>query len=94
MEIEFTDWGGYWSKLATQAAGGMVPDVVQMDYAYITQYAGNDVLADLTPYVESGALDVSNISETILDSGKVDGKLYAIPCGSTAPVLMYRPRCS
>ena len=91
VEIEFTDWGGYWSKLATQAAGGMVPDVVQMDYAYITQYAGNDVLADLTPYVESGALDVSNISETILDSGKVDGKLYAIPCGSTAPVLMYRP---
>ena len=51
VEIEFTDWGGYWSKLATQAAGGMVPDVVQMDYAYITQYAGNDVLADLTPYV-------------------------------------------
>ena len=91
VEIEFTDWGGYWSKLATQAAGGMVPDVVQMDYAYITQYASNDVLADLTPYVESGALNIENISESMLESGRVGEGLYAIPCGSTAPVLMYRP---
>jgi multiple sugar transport system substrate-binding protein len=25
VEIELTDWTGYWSKLATQAAGGWFP---------------------------------------------------------------------
>lgn len=90
VEIEFTDWGGYWSKLATQTAGGLVPDVVQMDYAYITQYATNNVLEDLTPYIESGALDVSNISDAMLASAKVGDGMYAIPCGSTAPILLYR----
>lgn len=25
VEPEFTDWGGYWSKLATQVAGGLTP---------------------------------------------------------------------
>ena len=90
VEVEFTDWGGYWSKLATQAAGGLVPDVVQMDYAYITQYANNGVLADLTSFIDSGLLDVSNIAETLLASAKVGDGLYAIPCGSTAPILMYR----
>lgn len=90
VEAEFTDWSGYWSKLATQAAGGLVPDVVQMDYAYITQYAKNKVLADLTPYIESGALDVSDISDSTLASGQVDDGIYGIPCGTTATAMFYR----
>ncbi len=90
VEAEFTDWSGYWSKLATQAAGGLVPDVVQMDYAYITQYAKNKVLADLTPYIESGALDVSDTSESLLASGQVDEGIYGVPCGANSPALLYR----
>lgn len=90
VEAEFTDWSGYWSKLATQAAGGLVPDVVQMDYAYITQYTKNKVLADLTPYIESGALNVSDISDSTLASGRVDEGIYGIPCGTTATAMFYR----
>ncbi|HML45745.1 MAG TPA: extracellular solute-binding protein [Clostridia bacterium] len=91
VEMEFTDWGGYWSKLATQVAGGLVPDVVQMDYMYLMQYAQNGVLADLTPYMESGALDVSDVDPSVLDSGKIDGKVYALSTGMNALVMMYRP---
>jgi multiple sugar transport system substrate-binding protein len=90
VEVEFIDWGGYWSKLATQVAGGLVPDVIQMDYAYITQYANNNVLEDLTPYIESGVLNVNNISDAMMASAQVGEGVYAVPCGSTSPILMYR----
>lgn len=90
VEPEFSDWGGYWSKLATQVAGGLVPDVVQMDYQYLTQYAQNGVLADLTPYLESGAIDVTNVAESVLTSGQVGDKIYALSTGTNALATFYR----
>ena len=50
IEAEFTDWSGYWDKLATQAAGGELPDIIQMDYSYLSQYASSKQLADLNGY--------------------------------------------
>lgn len=91
VEVEYSDWNGYWSKLATQVAGGTEPDVIAMDYAYLAQYAQNGVLADLTPYYESGAIDITNAAESMIDSGKINGIPYAIPTGSNAFVWMYRP---
>ena len=90
VEIEFSDWGGYWSKLAAQAAGGLVPDVVQMDYAYLIQYAENGILEDLTPYLESGALNVENIADSVLESGKVGDGIYALATGTNVNALLYR----
>ena len=86
---QFAEWSDYWNKLATASAGHTLPDVVQMDYSYLQQYVSNGLLVDLTPYVEDGTLDVSNVSETVLNSGKVDGKLYAIPLGVNVPAVMY-----
>lgn len=90
VEVEFTDWGSYWNKLATQVAGDLVPDVIQMDYAYIMQYARSGVLEPLDPYIEAGKLNIDDIAETVVDSGRVDGNIYAIATGTTAPVLMHR----
>lgn len=91
VEVEYSDWNGYWSKLATQVAGGTEPDVIAMDYAYLAQYVSNGVLADLTPFYESGAIDISDAAASMIDSGKIDGIPYAIPTGSNAFVWMYRP---
>lgn len=60
-----------------------------MDYAYMDQFIKNDLLVDLTPYVENGTIDISNINENILNSGKTDDGLYAIPIGINVPALMY-----
>ena len=35
------------------------------------------------------ALDVSNVSQGILDAGSIDGKLYAVCAGMNAPSLFY-----
>ena len=83
-------WSDYWTKLATDAAGDNLPDLIQQDYAYIAQFVESDDLLDLTPYIESGALDVSNIADNILETGKsADGKIVALCAGVNAPSLIY-----
>lgn len=89
IKAEFSDWTGYWDKLAATAAGGNMPDIVQMDYAYLNQYQENNLLADLTPFIESGVIDTTNIPESIIASGSVDGRCYAISLGSNAPSMIY-----
>ena len=89
IEGQFSEWSDYWNKLATSAAGQSLPDLVQMDYMYIDQYVKNSLLVDLKPYIEKGALDVSNISENTMASGTVDGGVYAICAGINSPAMMY-----
>lgn len=60
-----------------------------MDYSYLAQYVAADLLVDLTPYVENGTLDVSNVSEGIQDASSIDGKMYAVCAGVNAPALFY-----
>ena len=82
-------WSDYWTVLATNAAGGELPDLIQQDYAYISQFVESDDLLDLTPYVESGALDVSKIADNILETGKSGDGLYALCAGVNAPAMIY-----
>ena len=86
---QFSEWSDYWNKLATASAGNSLPDIIQMDYSYLSQYANNNLLLDMKPYTENGVLDVSDVNENILNSGAVDGKLYAICLGVNAPSLLY-----
>ncbi len=86
---QFAEWADYWNKLATSSAGHSLPDVVQMDYKYLKQYVDNNLLVDLTPYIEDGTIDVSNVSENMLNSGKVGDGIYAISLGINAPALLY-----
>ena len=90
FDPQVAEWADYWNKLATASAGKALPDIIQMDYKYLDQYIKNGLLTDLTPYVEDGTLDVSNIDEGILNTGKgSDGGLYAICIGENAPALVY-----
>src|SRR5262249_19145136 len=44
-------WADYWPKLATQAAGQNLADIIQMDYRYIFEWARRGQLADLTQFL-------------------------------------------
>lgn len=89
VEGQFYQWNDYWSKMATAAAGNSMPDLIQMDYSYIEQYVDNGQLLDLTPYMESGALDVSNIPENVLAMGEVGDGNYGIAAGVSGNCLFY-----
>ena len=89
LDGQFAEWSDYWNKLATSAAGHAMPDVVQMDYMYLDQYAKSGLLVDLKPYIENGTLDVSQISENTIASGSVGDGVYAIAAGINSPALLY-----
>lgn len=75
--------------MSAMAAGGNLPDIIQQDYSYIKQYQKSGQLADLTPFMESGIIDTSKIPESIIESGSIDGKCYALSLGSNAPMMSY-----
>lgn len=80
-------WDGYFDKLATQAASGSMPDIVQMDYLYITTYAKNNSLADLQSFIDDGTIDVSTIDESVLNTGINNGKMAGL-VGSASLIAM------
>lgn len=77
VQTEYSDWTGYWDKLAVQSAGGNAPDVMQMDELYLSFYGGMNALLDLSKAEEY--LDLSGIDSNLLDMGKLDGKQVAAP---------------
>ncbi len=83
IEGEFLAWNDYWPKLATQTAGGNAPDVLQMDYRYIVEYAKRNAIAPLDEFV-GGALKLDGFDADQLEGGKVDGKLYGISLGANS----------
>ena len=83
MEAEFLAWNDYWPKLATQTAGGNAPDIIQMDYRYIVEYAKRNAIAPLDDFVGS-ALNLADFDADQLEGGKVDGKLYGISLGANS----------
>lgn len=84
FETEFAAWNDYWDKMATYAAANSLPDIFQHDYAKISQYLENDLLTDLTPYVESGQLDLSDVDENAISGGKFGDGLYALSLGTNS----------
>lgn len=89
VEGQFFQWDDYWSKLATSAAGKKMPDVVQMDFAFISQYVNKNQLLDLTPYIEDGSIDTSNLPDVVLDMGKMGEGNYGIAAGVNSPAMFY-----
>lgn len=82
---EYGDWSGYWDKLATQVASQDAPDIIQMDAAYLGEYSGRGALLELKD------VDLSKFDQPVADSGKVEGKQYAVTSGVNAMVVMANP---
>ena len=89
FNLNAQSWANYWSLMSTYSANNDLPDVMQQDYAYIEQWVEAGDLLDLTPYVESGALDLSTMPQNLIDTGKVGDGLYAVCCAVNAPAMLY-----
>ncbi len=84
VTYEFVGWGDYWTSLATKAAGGNLPDVIQQDYARFFQFQQDGLLVPLTSYIDAGLIDVSNVPADALAGGMIDGELYALSLGTNS----------
>lgn len=77
-------WGDYWPKLATQTVGGNAPDIIQMDYRYLYEYARRGVIRPL-----DGLIGLPDFSPPVIAAGTVDGKLRAVSLGGSGWALYY-----
>lgn len=87
IDGEFLAWNDYWPKLATQTAGGNAPDIIQMDYRYIVEYAKRNAIAPLDEFV-GGTLKLDDFDADQIEGGKVGGKLYGISLGANSVALL------
>jgi multiple sugar transport system substrate-binding protein len=89
VETSYAEFNAYFQKLATQIAGGGAPDVFQMDYRYVREYADRNQLAPLNS--GDATVDTAKVTEQLLSGGTVDGKLYGIPPTQNTQVFTYDP---
>jgi multiple sugar transport system substrate-binding protein len=82
-----TSFSDYWTKMNTQAAAGGLPDVMQMDMAYIGRYVASKQLQPLDKYRD--VLDLGDFDKNQLAQGTVGGKLYGISLGGNIGSTMY-----
>lgn len=88
ISYEFAGFDDFWTKMTTMAAGGQLPDIMQQDYSRINEWKTRNLLEPLDSYVASRALDLSDVAKPIIDSGSIDGKLYAVSLGSNSYAMM------
>jgi multiple sugar transport system substrate-binding protein len=81
-------WNDYWQKLATQAAGRNLPDLIQMDYRFLFEYARRQQLAALDEFI-GNQIVLDDFDPNQLASGKVDDKLYGISMGANSMSHVY-----
>lgn len=88
IEYEYAVWNDYWTRLTTQAAGNDLPDVMQQDYQYLTEWVGRGLIVPLDDAASSGVLDLSDAAESSLAGGRADGKLYGVSLGINSVCMM------
>ena len=66
VNVEVVDWDNYWTLLEAGASGGTMPDVFWMHSNTAQMYMENDILLDLTGYVEKdSSIDLSKYYEGV-----------------------------
>lgn len=85
---EYSDWNGYWDKLATQVAANDAPDIIQMDEKYVREYGDRGALLDMKKLT---GLDTSGVEPDTLKSGEVDGQLVGLVTGVAAFCIAANP---
>jgi multiple sugar transport system substrate-binding protein len=86
---EFGSFPDHWPKLATMVAGGNAPDVYQMDYRFIVEYATRGATQPLDEFVESGVLNLSDFDADQIEGGRVNGELHGISLGANSVAMLY-----
>ena len=86
---EYTSYETYFDKLTTQVAGGNAPDIIQMDLAWMDAFTQDEVLLNLDPYIESGALSMENVEEAAITSATFNDSVYGVTAGFIALGIIY-----
>ncbi|GGM28345.1 ABC transporter substrate-binding protein [Micromonospora yangpuensis] len=80
---------GYYERLATQAAAGNAPDLLQIDDNFLAEYAQREILLDLSGHVADSRLDLSGLPESLASYAEVGGRTMAVAAAQNTPALAF-----
>ena len=90
VKIEVVNWDNYWTLLSAGARGGEMPDVFWTHSNTVQMYMENDLLLDLTGYVQKDGVDMSKYYPGIVELyTRSDGNIYALPKDHDTIALLY-----
>jgi oligogalacturonide transport system substrate-binding protein len=90
IKSEYMGFNGYLERLTTQVAGGSEPDVMQINWAWLAMFSKRGSgFTDLTPLL--GPPVREQLPEAELATGRVAGKLNALPVSYSARVMLWNP---
>ncbi|MEO7908172.1 MAG: ABC transporter substrate-binding protein [Roseiflexaceae bacterium] len=90
VEIWHQPWEDYFTKLKTLWASGDAKQIPDVLFLWPTpSYAATGVLEDLDPYIQKNNYDLNDYWPGLLESAKLDGKVYGLPRDSSLEVLYY-----
>ena len=84
--FEPSNWNDYWTKMAIQAAGNNLPDIMQQDHDFIQEWVSRGLIIPLDDYMGT-IIDTSTISEVFLAGGMINDKLYGINLGNNSQTI-------
>lgn len=88
LEFEFIESNDYYQKIEFLFASGNTADVFAVGNDKLAVYAGQGALLDITEMVENSAV-LSKIDDELIDSVRVNGKLYGVPIESGGGTVTY-----
>ncbi|WP_159944486.1 MULTISPECIES: ABC transporter substrate-binding protein [unclassified Nocardiopsis] len=87
---DYTDWAGYWDRLATSTAANDAPDIMTQEERYLREYAERGALLDLGEV--SDELDLSKIDPLVAESGNLGDQTYGVATGVNAYAILADPQ--
>lgn len=87
VKTQYSPFGDYEKKLATQTAGGSAPDLMTVDRGFQNEYAQRGVFLDLGKYSPS-TLNLTGFDAKFGDSGKTGGTLFAVPMAQNTQAIV------
>jgi multiple sugar transport system substrate-binding protein len=78
---ETLGFNDYFTRLATQIAGGNMPDCIQQGYGVMQEYVDRGTMIPLTEFIGS-TIDISDVDESALSAGTFKGELYGLTIGA------------
>ncbi|WP_409293986.1 ABC transporter substrate-binding protein [Peribacillus sp. SCS-26] len=80
VNVTYSPWEEYWTKLKTSISGGKGPDVFWMNGPNFYQYASKGYIQDLEPYIKKdGDYKKDDYFPAVVDLYTYEGKLHAAP---------------
>src|SRR5688572_21240633 len=84
---EFTNFGAFTDKIATETAGGNAPDMFSVNVDLLAEYARRGVTTPLDAYVPN-PINLGDYLQSAVNAAKFNGKHYAIPNDAIGPTII------